>query len=521
MSQTTPSHHLPSHAASAITVEARQALERAQELTLAQQPAAAIALLQAALDLHPGVTELRVALAGLLRERGALEPAEQQLRQALVDQPDHTLASIQLAKLLRDQGRPGAAAEVLQCLGERAAEDIETLLLVIELLSDCDRHAQAAAICERAIALGNPDERLRVHAGGLCSQLGQFEQARAHHAHLLRHSPRALEWHCPLALAEIQRYRDPHHPDFAAFRALQQRPMSEAERAGLAFALGKAHDDIGAHAEAAGYWRQANAIRKQTASWSRKLWRRSVEQRLAQSRRWPEAPTSLAARPLFIVGAPRSGTTLLAQCLARHPQIVNRGELRWLPQLAGELGRQPTTSAAELQAAARLYARQLQQDDGARGWLIDKQPHNLMHVDLILAMFPQARIIQCLRQPRDNALSLWAQSFHPGTQEFAYDWQDIAAFLQGCRRLSEHWQRRFPASVTTVPYERLVAEPEPFLASLLHWLELPADPLEAGRETQAISTASVWQARQPVYTRAVERWKAYLPHIPELAAIGR
>lgn len=519
MSLTTPSHHPPSYAAPALAGEARRALEQAQELTLARQPAAAIAVLQTALDAHPGAAELRVALAGLLRERGTLEPAEQQLRQALADQPDHTLASIQLAKLLREQGRLRAAAEVLQGLGDRVAEDTDTLLLVIELLSDCDRHAQAAAICERAIALGNPDERLRVHAGGLCSQLGQFEQARVHHAHLLRHSPRALEWHCPLALAEIQRYRDPHHPDLAAFRELQQRPMGEAERAGLAFALGKAHDDVGAHAEAAGYWRQANAIRKQTAAWPRKLWRRSVEQRLAQPRRWPEASISLAARPLFIVGAPRSGTTLLAQCLARHPEIVSRGELRWLPQLASELGRQPATGAAELDAAARLYARQLQQDDGASGWLIDKQPHNLMHVDLILAMFPQARIIQCVRQPRDNALSLWAQSFHPGTQDFAYDWQDIAAFLQGSRRLSEHWQRRFPAAVATVSYERLVTEPMPTLASLLQWLELPADPLEAGRETQAISTASVWQARQPVYTRAVERWKAYLPHIPELATI--
>jgi tetratricopeptide (TPR) repeat protein len=520
MSQITPSHHAPGHANQAIAEEARHALLRAQELTLTQQPTAAIAVLQAALTEHPDATELRVALAGLLRERGALELAEQHLRHALIAQPGQALASLQLARLLHDQGRLRAAAEVLQCLGD-AATDTETLLQVIELLSDCDRHAHAAAICHRAIIQGNPDERLRVHAGGLCSQLGQFEQARAHHAHLLRHSPRALEWHCPLALTEIQRYTDPDDPDFAMLRELQTRPMGEPERAGLAFALGKIHDDVGAHAEAAGYWRQANAIRKQTAVWSRKLWRRSIEQRLAQPRRWPGAAVTFAARPLFIVGAPRSGTTLLAQRLAQHSQIVSRGELRWLPQLAAQLGQRTVTSAAELEAAARLYAGQLQQDDDATGWLIDKQPHNLMHVDLILAMFPQARIIQCLRQPRDNALSLWAQSFHPGTQEFAYDWADIGAFLHGSKRLIEHWQRRFPAAVTTVQYERFVAEPARSLTRLLDWLGLPQDQLDPTRDTAAISTASVWQARQPVYTRAVERWQAYLPHIPELAALGR
>jgi tetratricopeptide (TPR) repeat protein len=509
------------HAHDVVADAAQPALLRAQALILAQQPSAAIAVLQAGLTDHPTATELRVALAGLLRERGAIETAEQLLRQALDQQPGHAHASIQLAKMLHQQGRMQAAGEVLQDLGDLPGTDTETLLLVIELLSDCDRHAHAAALCNRAIALGNHDDRLRVHAGGLCSQLGQFEQARAHHMHLVTQSPRALEWHCPLALAEIQRYSDAEHPDFATFRKLEEQSMSEAQRAGLAFALGKAHDDVGAHAEAARYWRQANAIRKQGAIWSRKLWRRSVEQRLAQPRRWPDSPATTAVRPLFIVGAPRSGTTLLAQRLARHPQIVSRGELRWLPQLATQLGRQTAISATELNDATDFYTRQLQQDDNATGWLIDKQPHNFMHVDLILAMFPQARIIQCLRQPRDNALSLWAQSFHPGTQEFAYDWQDIGAFLHGSHRLIDHWQRRFPASVTTVQYEHVVAEPELSIAHLLDWLDLPESQHDATRETSAISTASLWQARQPIYTRAVHRWQAYAPHIPELSTIGR
>ncbi|MET0330946.1 MAG: sulfotransferase [Dyella sp.] len=512
MSPITPSHHSPQPRGGA--ENAPHALLRAQELILAQQPLAAMAVLQAALLDHPGEAELPVALAGLLHERGAHETVEQLLRQALSMQPGHSLASIQLAKLLHEQGRLQAAGDVLQGLGDLPDLDTDMLLLVIELLSDCHRHAEAAAICNRAIALGNRDDRLRVHAGGLCSQLGRFEEARAHHTHVLMQSPRALAWHCPLALAEIQRYSDAGHPDFAAFQKLEERPMSDAERAGLAFALGKAHDDVGAHAEAARYWRQANAIRKQGSVWSRKLWRRSVEQRLGQPRRWPDCQVVHAGRVLFIVGAPRSGTTLLAQRLAQHPEIASRGELRWLTQLATRLGQQATISPAELEATARLYARHLQQDDNHTGWLIDKQPHNLMHVDLILAMFPQARIIQCQRQPRDNALSLWAQSFHPGTQEFAYDWQDIGAFLQGCNRLIDYWQRRFPKAVTTVPYEHFVTEPVQSIARLLQWLDLPEGQLDATRQPQAISTASLWQARQPTYTRAVQRWQAYLPHIP-------
>ncbi len=491
----------------------------AQSLLLRRDLATCEALLTSALAEHPAACEIRMALAGVLLQLGEKPRAESLLRTLLNDNPDHAAASFLLARLLRQQGRMAAAASVLRALfGRQQRHDTELVIQAVELLDDCARQEDAAALCENEIARGSTDARLYAYAGMLLSQLGQFDLARARYQFVIANSSQAPEWQSVQGLAELQRYRDDGHADFALFRQqLQRTDLSEPARASLLFALGKAHDDVGQYDTAAGYFRAANSLAHAGVRWSRKLWQRSVEMRM--SRRLPAEPLvpTLDWTPVFIVGMPRSGTTLLAQLLARHPEVCHRGELTWLPMLAEQLALARGDYRTHLQRAAMAYAEQLRQDDSTAHWFIDKQPHNFMHVDLILSMFPNARILYCRRHARDNALSLWMQSFQPGTQDFSYDFADIAATIQGSRRLMAHWLKRYPASILEVRYEDLTADPARCLRTLSAWLELPAyDPLGARDGTAPISTASLWQARQPIHTRSVDRWRHYAGCLPEL-----
>jgi hypothetical protein len=352
-------------------------------------------------------------------------------------------------------------------------------------------------------------------------QLGYFEQTRAHYARALAQTSDAVDWNIPLGLAGLQRYTDPGHGDFAFFNELLQRPgLHEHTRRAVLFALGKAHDDLGDFANATRYLGQANAISHAGSTWSRKRWKRSIEARLGAPANPITLPPADEWTPVFIVGVPRSGTTLLAQHLARHPDVKVRGELGWLSFWEQRLA-STSPSRQSLEEAATEYARQLRQDDAAAHWYVDKQPLNLLHVDLVMALWPNARIIHCERDPRDTALSLWSQSFHDPAHDYAYDISDIATVIRDCRRLAAHWRVRYPASFLSVSYERFVEAPEDTLDTVAQWLGLPqaSSPGSLPEPGNAIATASTWQARQAVYTHSVGRWRHYAPFVPALAAI--
>lgn len=510
----------------AILIELAQApeqewLERGRALALHADLAGALAVFSAAAQRYPESGEVRVGLAGLCWQMQQHAQAEALLRGWLAQHSDHVAATFLLVRLLREQGRMGAAAQAMRQLFEHGPHDTDIVIQAVEMLDDYGRPQDAAAICEAELAAGSTDPRMHAYAGMLDIELGEFERARERYEFALAHSPAAVEWNIPIGLSGLQRYRDSSHPDFALFRDVLSRPgLSDKTRITTLFALGKAHDDIADYAQAASYLRKANALAHAASSWSRKQWNRSVEARLA-ARPYPfTLPAPADWTPIFIVGVPRSGTTLLAELIAQHPQVRNRGELGWIKLLAQRLSLTAASRQASYEQAASVYAAQLRQDDDDAHWFIDKQPLNLLHVDLIMALWPNARIIHCQRHARDTALSLWSQSFHDQAHDYAYDFDDIGALIRDCRRLATHWSARYPTAFRTVHYEDLVAAPDDVVAALIDWLGLPAmssaDPMQ---EPHGISTASAWQARQPVHTRSTGRWHEYAAYLPELLRV--
>ncbi|MEO8809664.1 MAG: sulfotransferase [Rhodanobacter sp.] len=493
---------------------ARQFLQRGQ-------PLFAAALLQGMPQQHRADSSLRYWSAQALWQAGETGRAEAELR-GLLAGGTHLAASRLLAQVLRAQGKLHAAASCMAAVAREVEDDTDGVLGCIQFVRDSHQHALAAELCEEQLARGVADPRLHAVAGQIDQELGHFDRARSHFAVALAGGIDLNAWFVPASLASLQRYADRQHADFKLFEArLHDDNLSLRARASILFALGKAFDDVGAYPDAAQAWRQANALASQTARWSRTQWQDFVTDRLSAPLLRSRRPDTKVV-PVFVVGLPRTGTTLIAELLGRQPDVCNRGELPTLEFIAQRLaGLSPTQRAEHMEEAAGIYLTHLRRDDPPMSHYVDKNPLNFRYLDHVVAMFPHARIIHCQRQRRDTALSIWSQPFARVEYAFARNFGDIAALMDGADALMSHWRQTLPLPIITVAYEDLVADPVATMKILLPQLGLPShgsSDLEAMGST-AITSASLWQARQPVHRRSVSRWRHYAALLPELVEL--
>ena len=222
----------------------------------------------------------------------------------------------------------------------------------------------------------------------------------------------------------------------------------------------------------------------------------------------------LQPRPIFIVGAPRSGTSLFEQILSCHPEIQAAGELDLLDRLVETLD--PTSRSALNEGAERYTAHLHQRFPGSR-YVTDKMPHNFLHLGFISLMFPGARIVHCVRDPMDTGLSIFRRNFN-AMHSYSTDLAAIGHFLNEQRRLMRHWEAALELPIFTACYEELVAEPEKVMRSALDFLELPWDSalLNFHKSNRIVTTASYDQVRKPLYTKAVGCASHYGRHLDPL-----
>jgi tetratricopeptide (TPR) repeat protein len=494
----------------------------AQDIALLADEPAALAWIHSAAARWPLTIEWRYWLAFALWLRGEVAAAEHQLRELLGMQADYPDALRLLATVLRSDGRFSAAAQCMSDLWRREPRSLDGTLRCIDFIRHCQRHALATRVADEALHSGITDPAIYAQAGLLALELSRFDIARAHLLTALDRGVDLNTWFVPAALAYTQRYTTAEHPDFALFKKQARNPaLSPKARTTILFALAKAYDDIGDSARAAELWREANTQARAIKPWSADNYRDAVAATLASPPgdvRLPPDPVV----PIFIVGLPRSGTTLAAVLLSRHPDVRDRGELPHLGFIAERLaagGRQDDPDA--LQEAAQLYYTHLRQDDAPARWYIDKTPVNFLRLDLVATLFPQAQVVFCRRNRRDTALSLYGQFFAHTDGDFAYDFDDIAAFAAGHDQLMEHWQRTLPLSIHPLDYEDLARNPAQTLALLRERIGIPDhDDAAAGRPDDAvIGSSSLWQASQPVYTSSIDRWRTYATYLPELEAL--
>lgn len=235
----------------------------------------------------------------------------------------------------------------------------------------------------------------------------------------------------------------------------------------------------------------------------------------------PLVPEHCGAELLFVLGSPRAGTTLLADRLSRHRSVRNRGETNWLEMIATPW-RERLPSAAAATELADAYRDQMRQDDEPSTFYLDKNPLNLMWADVARALLPGARVLCLQRDPRAVALSLWSNQFTHPAMAFSCDFAQIGIFLRGYQRLAAAMADALPANqFRSVTYADLVQGGDSIIAGLWHWLDLdPAEALPASSQQQGVTTASVFQVREPTHQRSLERWRNYADLVPELAEMS-
>ena len=235
---------------------------------------------------------------------------------------------------------------------------------------------------------------------------------------------------------------------------------------------------------------------------------------------------SVSELPVFIVGMPRSGTTLVEQICASHSQILGAGELVHIPRLVMDLKRHKGDEASKAlvrRRAADTHVLRLYRLGQGAVRVVDKLPDNVLNLGLIAQLFPRARIVYCSRDSRDISLSCYFQVFNDGAQYFSYDLGDCLKRCQEVQRLAAHWLRLMPSHMIDVNYEALVADLAGESRRIIEFLGLDWEPacLDFHRTERTVATISHWQVRQPLYGSSVGRWRHYEKHIaPFLAALN-
>ena len=476
--------------------------------------AAAGAAATSALRHFPQNPQLHYWHGNVLRVEGRVAEAEQVLRDLLRAAPQHRDAALSLAFMLREQGRYAAAAQVLVASTNARAPDRVEIQATLAFLRECGAFDAALTLAQAARAHWPDSVEIAALVGEFALALGQFDLAAECLRQTLPADPRrGASW---LRLSRCQRYRERGDADVMRFEAAWNAPQPDAQtRTCIGFALGKARDDLGDFAGAAQVLREANALARAATPWDRAAWEAFVAQQMAWTPVGPVVDDGFT--PLFIVGLPRTGTTLAATQLARAADVRDRGELNWIGAMHAHLSAQDALHDSEaLRATAALVAIHMRRDDAPARWYLDKNPLNFRYLGLIAALFPRARIVHCRRDRRDTALSLWMQHFDHPDAAFAYAFDDIAAYARGYDALMTHWRATLRLPLFELDYEALVTDAEGTLARLTEFLGGARVAPDAA--STAIATASVWQARQPVHRESIERWRQYVPHVPELAS---
>jgi tetratricopeptide (TPR) repeat protein len=310
--------------------------------------------------------------------------------------------------------------------------------------------------------------------------------------------------------------------------ALGDAGTHSAEHADLGFALGRLLDSAGAYDEAFAAYAEANeASRASFGPRFRGYDQAAVEgyiDRLIAAFPAPAAqpPQAEGQSPLFICGMFRSGSTLAEQILARHSGVTPGGELDLLPALiAAELRPYPEAPASadepRLQRLRSAYLEGLHRRHPAGALVTDKRPDNFLHIGLIKALFPTAKVVHTIRNPLDNCLAIWFLHLDPG-MPYALDLADTAHWYRQYRRLMAHWKRLYPNDIFDLDYDALVADPRPAIRRLLAFcgLEWEEACLSFHAAANMVKTASAWQVREPLYRRSSGRWRNYKRHLGAL-----
>ncbi len=482
--------------------------------------------------LHPQTPAIDNELGLLRLAMNDAKGAEAEFQAALAMAQDFVPALTNLADLFRSQGRMTEAISVYRQAAELAPSP--SLLNNLGGLLAEQRHYEEASQCFHRIVKQWPGFTDATHNLGLLyHELGEVEEACHWLRETVRRNPNAAQAYSTLATYYPERLEE---QDLRAIDGLlSKRDLPPEARALLLFSRGRWLDARKEFDRAARDVKAAHAIKLKVLAEQQRTYSSAAHEAhvtaliRAFDRPYFERITGWglpSEQPVFVIGMQRSGTSLIEQILASHPEVHGAGEVRLVPNgfaklptlLRNPLPPTECVSVMERQhlaQAADHHLDALRQLNPAALHIVDKLPENYLYVGWIRSLFPNARIIHCCRDPRDIAVSCWLTRFQ--SDHWTHDPKDLLQRIVQYRRVMRHWNE-IGASMLEICYEDLVADPEPCVRKLLEGIGLAWHPgcLEFHKSKRPVRTASASQIRRPIYSDSVARWKHYEQQLPDL-----
>ena len=497
--------------------------ESAKKLIAVGRWADALPVLGERARLSPSDPEALSDLGLALFVCGRTKEAAECLQRAVALRPSFETALIHLVTALDANGQPEEAAAACSKLARVARDGATRRRYLAAALIFEGKLDEAEKELRRVLLMAPEDATAKHMLGTLLSNIGKFGEAASELRAIVDVRPNAFQ-----QLASVARITEDDRPLLARVsKTAERRDLDATQRSQVHFGLGKAFDDLGDYAEAMRHYDLANGLRAQSGRLNREAISARFDRMMARftaetfARR--EQPTLYSGTddlPLFILGMPRSGTTLVEQILSAHRDVAAGGELSFWHErtdVLQSLGADPQDGDF-LAKAAEDYHGILRQIDVEALRITDKQPMNFEVIWLIRLAMPRARIIHCRRHPVDTCLSIYFSNFG-AVHDYSWNREDLVFYYQQYERLMRHWRKALsPDRFTEVDYETLIADPEAETRRLVFFCGLDWDDacLSPEKNNRVVKSRSYWQVRQPIYTTSTARWRRYEPWLGEL-----
>lgn len=452
---------------------------------------------------HPEVLRM---LAGILGMRGQQQESVHTMRRALAQRPDDPGYYNTLGTLLGQAGEYDAAIGALQHTCELQPDMAIAWYNLGVMLVRSVRNQEALHALQHAVVLAPDHMPARALLADMLRMRGEAESAAIEYRRIIAERPWAgMAW---WGLADLKTTPLDEGDIQQMLQALRQPAASDDDLMAIGFALAKAYDDTAQYAESLAALATANGIARRRRTWDREGYSTAISSLNAIFTPPPAgAPGELGEEVIFIVGLPRSGSTLVEQILASHSSVNGAGELPDLPQVLAEESRRRGEHfphwVGAMQPAdwARLGKRYLERTAywrSGQARFTDKLPGNWIYIGAIRAMLPGARIIGCRRDPLETCFSCYRQRLD--NNEYSRNFADLASFWRDCDTSLQHWRRLHPSRVLLHDYEAMLADPTTRIRQLLEFCELPFEEacLRSHENTREVRSPSATQVRQPL-----------------------
>ena len=492
----------------------------------------AIAIVREALRTDPGNVDALRLLAGALCQNGFAAEAEKVAGEAVRLAPDFAAAWATFGAVLSDLNRLDDAQGAYCKALELDPANPDTHLQFGNALLANGEAAKAEIAYRRALEFRPGDGATLLGLGHALKTMGHQEAAITCYKECIVARPHGGEawW----SLANLKTFRFSPGEEATMRRLLAREDLAAAARISIGFALAKAREDAKDFETAFGFYAEANALQRTRVRYD-PVQTEVMNRRIAKvfdaeffQRRAGFGCDDPA--PIFIVGLPRSGSTLIEQILASHSLVDGTSELPALARVAMEIGKfrsdgvvypeaLQTLSRGDSVALGKSYLARAARHRAGKPFFTDKMPNNFAHAGLIALILPQAKIIDARRHPMDSCLGAFKQLFARG-QTFSYDLLELGHYYLEYDRLMRHWDAALPGRVLRVDYEALVQNQEAETRRLLDYCSLPFEKacLSFHETARAVNTASSEQVRQPIYASALHAWRRYSHQLEALEA---